>query len=211
MKNLTKRLLIYTLGVIILGLGITMNTKTTLGVSPIISVPFNLAQITGFKIGIVTSLYYCFLILLQFLLLKGKLPVVQWLQIAVSFVTGGAIQFFDALVPIPQTLPAKAVLLIAAIAVTALGAVIMLDMRLLPNPADGLTTVLGDKLNINLGLSKNILDFTCLLIALILGLGFSRSLLGVGAGTFVAMVLTGRFFALYRKILTPFLNRITAE
>ena len=41
-----KRIGIYLLGLLILGCGIDLNTKTQLGVSPIISVAYNIAYLT---------------------------------------------------------------------------------------------------------------------------------------------------------------------
>ena len=41
-----KRSLMYVFSLAILALGITLNTKTQLGVSPIVSVPFCISQLT---------------------------------------------------------------------------------------------------------------------------------------------------------------------
>lgn len=42
-----KRIIVYIAGLIILALGIDLNTKTMLGISPIISVPYNISVISG--------------------------------------------------------------------------------------------------------------------------------------------------------------------
>ena len=67
------RLAIYIAGGIILALGITLNTKTCLGVSPIVSVPYCISVLAQFPLGILTFLFYGFCILLQFLLLRKNL------------------------------------------------------------------------------------------------------------------------------------------
>lgn len=41
----------YACGLVILALGITLNIKTGLGVSPIVSIPFVAAQVGGWSIG----------------------------------------------------------------------------------------------------------------------------------------------------------------
>ena len=46
-KRFTLRLLIFFAGLVVLSLGIDLNTKTQLGISPINSVPFNVHQLTG--------------------------------------------------------------------------------------------------------------------------------------------------------------------
>ena len=55
------RWLFYLAGLLILALGLTLNTKTGLGVTPIISVPYSIAQIFGFNFGDATLVAYCLL------------------------------------------------------------------------------------------------------------------------------------------------------
>ena len=50
-QKLFFRWLVYILGLLILALGITLNTKTGLGVSPIVSVAFVASQLGGWSIG----------------------------------------------------------------------------------------------------------------------------------------------------------------
>ena len=52
------RWVLYTLGMLVLALGLTLNTKTGLGVSPIISVAFGVSEIWGLNFGDVTFLLY---------------------------------------------------------------------------------------------------------------------------------------------------------
>ncbi|WP_181877643.1 hypothetical protein [Streptococcus dysgalactiae] len=49
--NRLNRFLIYMIGIVILAAGITSNTKTALGVSPVISLAFNAATIADVSIG----------------------------------------------------------------------------------------------------------------------------------------------------------------
>ena len=67
MKELNyKRIGIYLLGLLILGCGIDLNTKTQLGVSPIISVAYNIAYLTHIPIGVMTFIYYVLLVIIQY-------------------------------------------------------------------------------------------------------------------------------------------------
>lgn len=54
----TLCLLIYLSGLVILAAGITLNAKTTLGVSPIISVAHSVSQIWGLNFANVTFFWY---------------------------------------------------------------------------------------------------------------------------------------------------------
>ena len=53
-KNYVARAAIYAMGLVILAAGITMNTKTGLGVSTIISVPFAISSIWDVNFSLVT-------------------------------------------------------------------------------------------------------------------------------------------------------------
>lgn len=51
-NKLIIRWVFYLLGLLILALGIMLNTKANLGVSPIISVPYSISHIIGFNLPI---------------------------------------------------------------------------------------------------------------------------------------------------------------
>ncbi len=200
----SKRVLTYCIGILILACGITLNTKTRLGVSPVISVAYNIAQILHTPLGPTTFIYYAFLIFLQFLLLPKDFSIVQCGQIICAFLTSAFIQLFDLILPSPDGMPFRLLLLFVAIFLTGLGASITVGMKLVPNPADALANIIGKKIGRDLGLGKNILDAVCIILAVILGLVFSGSLLGIGIGTAVSVLFTGRVMALVQG----FTNRL---
>ena len=203
----------YLAGIVILAAGITMNTKTMLGISPVISVAYAVSELTGIRLGIVTFFYYNLLILVQFLLLGREFDHFQWLQIAASFLTSGCISLYDMLLPVPASLPGRAVLLLAAIVVTGIGAILTIGARIVPNPADGAANAIAVRTGLSLGLSKNILDLSCVMIALVLGLVFRGRVIGIGVGTAAAMLLTGRVIALLQRPLMKLtgLDRASAD
>lgn len=51
-KKSMNRWIIYGIGMITLALGLTLNTKSNLGVSPIISIAYLFSEITKFLLGI---------------------------------------------------------------------------------------------------------------------------------------------------------------
>ncbi len=195
-----KQVLVYVCSLVILGCGIAMNTKTHLGVSPVISVAYNIAVLLDIPIGVMTFVYYCFLILLQFVLLKGKLPLFQTLQILASLITSFFIQIFDYILPVSDNMAVRVAMLVIAISLTGIGASLSITMKIVPNPADGLADVIGKMLHKNLGFGKNVLDATCIVIALAIGFGSGRGLLGIGAGTVAAVIFTGRVVALFHPV-----------
>lgn len=194
-----KRIGVYLLGLVILGCGIDLNTKTQLGVSPIISVAYNLAYLAHIPLGVMTFIYYVFLVFIQWLLLGKEFKTVQLLQIPASLVTSLFIQLFDGILPITSNYLLRILLLILAIIITAIGASLTVGMRIVPNPADGLANVVGQKCHRGFGFGKNLFDFTSIIISLTIGFIFTGGILGIGIGTIVAMILTGRVIALLEK------------
>lgn len=94
-KKWILRIALYLIGIMVLALGITLNTKTNLGVSPIISMPYAVAQIFGYETGTAVFVAYLIFIVLQIVLLKGKFPPFQLLQVAASYLTSAFITIFD--------------------------------------------------------------------------------------------------------------------
>ena len=198
-KLSARRIVIYCIGIIILSCGITMNTKTNLGVSPVISVPYNITRVLGLPLGVPLFLYYAFLIFLQYVLLPKEFSLTKFLQIICAFLTSACVQIFDIILPSPDAWILRIPMLAAAILLTGLGMCITVGMNIVPNPADGLADAIGRKIGRDMGLGKNILDAVSIVIAVIIGLVFRRSLLGIGIGTVVAVIFTGRTVALFRK------------
>ena len=88
------RLLIFCVGLVFLSLGIDLNTKTQLGISPINSVPFNVHQLAGIPLWMCVYTLYLLFVLMQRLLLRRDFHPVQCFQLATSFVCSILIQFF---------------------------------------------------------------------------------------------------------------------
>lgn len=203
------RAVIYFIGLIVLALGIVLNTKTLLGVSPIISIPYNISHIWKLNLGATTFVFYCFCVFVE-VILKGKeFKVYELLQIPMSFVTSMFINFYDQYLNIvPETLGEKLLILCLALIVTGIGAATMVNMRLVPNPADALAATIGEKLGKDMGIGKNIFDLTCFCTSLIIGLIFTGHIIGIGVGTVIVVIFTGRVIAVYNYFLKNSIQKV---
>lgn len=151
MKTKCTRGIIYFIGLIVLALGIVLNTKTLLGVSPIISIPYNICHNWHLNLGAITFVFYCFCVLIEAILKGKEFKLYELLQI--------------------------------------------------PNPADALAATIGDKLGKGMGIGKNVFDVTCFCTSGIIGLVFTRHIIGLGLGTVLAVIFTGRVIAVYNYFL----------
>jgi len=203
-----ERLATYVAGVMILAAGITLNTKSLLGVSPITTLPFIASELTNLSLGIASFISYCIMLALQALLLGKQFKPVQLLQVVASVLTSYFIEVFNGLVPVAEGLLWQGAFLIAAIILIAIGASLMIAMRLIPNPADALADVIGLVTKKGFGYGKNLLDAIHIIIALTIGFLAGQPLLGIGVGTIISMVLTGRAIALCHPYSEALFKRI---
>lgn len=208
-KKWMLRIALYLVGIIVLALGITLNTKTNLGVSPIISMPYAVAQIFGYETGTAVFVAYLIFIVLQIVLLKGKFRPFQLLQVAASYLTSAFITIFDRVLPVPEQMGSRLLVLALAIILTGIGAAVTVDVNIVPNPADGLARVLGERCGKNMGFGKNLFDFSALVISLTIGMIGAGRPVGIGSGTVVAMVCTGRVIALFNYFGKKKIEEIT--
>ena len=202
MKEQLSRAVIYFLGLIVLALGIVLNTKTLLGVSPIISIPYNVCQIGHFNLGITVFIFYCLCVLVEEGLKGKEFRTYDLLQIPMSKVSIIIINLFYQYINLHTAqMTGKFLVLAAAVLVTGIGAATMVNMKLIPNPADALAAAIGEKIHRDMGLGKNIFDLTCFCTSAVIGLVFTGHIIGIGIGTLFVVIFTGRVIAVYNSLL----------
>lgn len=186
----------YLLGMVLLALGLTLNTKTGLGASAIVSVPFTVSQATGWNFGNLTLVVYCLFVVAQFILKGEKRQWTDILQVPLSIVFTRFMNLFAGVIPCHNGyLPADLALLVVAILFTGVGAAMTVAMQLIPNPGDGIVGAIARITDKELGFCKNCFDVGCVSLSLIIGICFGNWLLGVGLGTLISMVGVGRAIA----------------
>lgn len=206
-KENLYRALFYLLGLAILSLGLILNSKSNLGVSPIVSVAYIFSVITGITLSTATLCQYIIFIITQMILhsiqkvenLKLKL-IEDALQIVVSFIFTGFMSLYSNYVPLASATSIKILYLILGVTFTGTGAAMSLVVRFIPNPGDGITQAISDTIHKKLGTTKNIVDFVCVCLTIAISLIFKKQIIGIGVGTLVCVVLTGRVIALFNDL-----------
>ncbi len=196
------RVLYYLFGMVVLSMGITLNTKTALGVSPLVAIAYAISQVGGLNFGNMTFVIYAAFVAVQFLLRRRNARWKDALQLLVALLFSQLLNVCDVVLAYePSTMPGKLVLLVGAVVLTGIGAAITLSMELIPNPGDGLTSAVADTFHISTGLAKNICDATNVVITLVIGLVWGGRIIGIGLGTLVTVLLCGRVIAMYYSTL----------
>ena len=194
-----NRWVIYVVGMLVLALGLTLNTKTGLGVSPILSLAYCSTQIWGVNLGDATFVLYAMFVIAQ-LIIRGKHR--QWydlLQLPLSLVFSRVLNLYDRFItydPARHGLAANLICLALAIIVTGIGVAMTVNMRLVPNPGDGIVQALADRIGKEQGVAKNIFDLGCVALTVVMGLTLRGEVIGVGLGTVIAMIGVGRAISL---------------
>lgn len=166
---------LYTLGMLVLALGLTLNTKTGLGVSPIISVAFGVSEIWGLNFGDLTFLLYGLFVAGQIALRRGRGWLTDLLQLPLSLVFSRVLNVYSAVIPYRCEAHSlwENLLLLAAVA---------------------------ERLGRDQGFGKNLVDVCCVALTCVIGLTAEGRVVGVGLGTVAAMVCVGRVIALVNRL-----------
>lgn len=222
-KNVIFRAIFYIAGLLILAMGIILNTKSGLGVSPIISVSYSISTILNFNFGNMTFLLYVVFVIVEMILhtirirrqnteefraLKPAnqkaLPLIlgmDLLQLPLSLVFTRFMNLFSNLIPAPSYgIFSQLLFLAAGITCTGIGAATSLNMRIIPNPGDGIVQAIADFVGKPVGFTKNCFDLFNICITISVGLIFAHKLIGVGLGTVIAVLGVGRVIALFNHL-----------
>lgn len=199
-RTVIYRGLIYIIGMLLLALGITLNTRTDLGVSPLISVAFCVSKLTNVNIGNMTFLWYIVFVAVEIAchirMKRYKSIIIDILQIPLSIVFTRFMNLFTTLIPdMTGNIVGRLAALAVAIVLTGMGIVLTLNVRLIPNPGDGIVQALADLFHAKISTVKNALDVICAVVTIVLGFVFAGEIIGIGIGTVLAVVFVGRVVA----------------
>ncbi|MCR5467498.1 MAG: DUF6198 family protein [Lachnospiraceae bacterium] len=205
-----KRILSYVIGMTVLAMGLTLNTKLSLGVSPLLSTAFSTSEIYGFTLANASLVMYVLLVFAEILLhikMKSFVSIpIDAAQIPITVLFTRVMAVFDIFIPNYATgsadsffysLTGRYILLIIAIVLIGIGAAMTMNARLVPNPGDGIVLVISDFLKKEVGDVKNVFDISCVGITLLICVLSGSTIVGIGVGSVLGMLLTGRVIAVY--------------
>lgn len=197
-----KRISIYFLGLVILCLGVVLNTKTNLGVAAINGIPFVLANTTSMSLGTAVLMMYCLFVGIQCVVNK-RINLKTLLQLPISLLFGRMVDFINMYV---LQFEAKNfiygfIMLAVAIVLVAIGTTLVVSTNLVPNAPDGLVQAIAKRWNLSFGKVKLIFDGCCLCIAALIAWLMLHQIVGLGIGTVCSMAFTGPLCSYFKKRL----------
>ncbi len=198
-----NRWIIYIIGMLILAMGLTLNTKAGLGVSPIISLSYAVSELWHFNFGDMTFVLYSLFVVGELILHRGRRLISDLCQLPLSLIFSRVLNLYAALIPYEaeqEPFWMNFLLLMLAIICTGIGAAVTVNMKLVPNPGDGIVAAVGEAIGREQGVAKNIFDVCCVASTCVLGLAAAGRIVGVGVGTVAAMIFVGRVISLVNHI-----------
>ena len=187
-----KRIMNYLTGLNVLVLGITLNTRSLLGVSAFTTLPYALKEMTPISFGVANIMLYMVLVVVQ-LFIERKMKLDILLEVPFSFIMGYILDLYQIIIPAsPESLGLRIVILLAGNVCTAFGIYTMVQSHLVLAPVDGVILSISNHYNKAYSLCKNCFDITMILSTIILCLVTRSPLYGIGVGTIFSALCVGR-------------------
>ena len=196
-----KKLLVLVVGLFILALGIALSSKSSIGVSPSASLAYVLSMIFPWSMGTFTMIVNALFVIIQILLLRKNYKPINLLQLLVVFAFG---YFTDLTLAIVAPLQINAywlklILSVVSCLIMALGVFLEVKAALILMAAEGAISAISDKLHLEFGTVKIIIDWVFIALSTAISLLVFHRLNGVREGTVIAAFLVGFFTRIYNR------------
>ena len=180
-----KRLINYLIGLNVLVLGITLNTRSLLGVSAFTTLPYALKEMTPISFGVANIILYMVLVVAQ-LLIERKMKLDILLEAPFSFIMGYILDLYQIVIPAsPESLGLRIVILLAGNICIAFGVYTMVQSHLVLAPVGGVILSISNHYNKAYSLCKNCFDITMIAATIILCLVTRSPLYGICVGRII--------------------------
>lgn len=192
-NHIFKRFILLCSGLIIMAIGVAFSIKAGLGTSPISSVPYVTAKISGLSVGITTIIMNALFIIIQICILNKEYDWFQLLQFPAAILFGSTIDItvlFIDFISISSYWQ-QWILCILGIIFLALGISFEIQANLVTTAGEGVVLAICKVFPIKFGNMKVIFDITLVTLSVLLSIIFLGELTGVREGTIAAAILVG--------------------
>ena len=204
--------IIYLIGMVVLGTGLSLSTKLGLGTSALVALPLAISKIYNLNFGNITLIYYIVFIIIQIIIhiIMKKYPSIigDISQIVISLLLTRFLNILDKIIPMFSEMNnvfrytgVRIILYIIPITLIGVGAALIVKTIFPPNPPNGLIKTVSEFSKKDVGLIKNITDITLVTITVIFSYIACNKIIGVGIGTIMAMLGVGRVIYYFNKTI----------
>ena len=194
-KYMIKRICLFVLGLFIMSLGVAFSITSTLGTTPISSISYSLALITGIDIGMTTFIFNAALVLIQFLILRSKFNKKRLLQlincVLFGYFTNLAL-YLVGFIHFDGSILMMVGYLIISIFLIAFGIFVYMPANIAPLPGEGCVEAIAIVTRWRFSTIKIGFDASMVIISLIMcGLWYTNILGSVNVGTIISAFMVG--------------------
>ena len=209
MKELSKKYLVFVIGLYFLAAGVVLIVRSALGTTPISSVNYVLSLNSSLSLGTCTFIINTLLIIGQFWLIrnnKSKRDIIEiLLQLPFSFIFSVFIDLNMLLTNDlhPSNYGMSIALLLVGCLVQSIGVVLEIKPRVAMMSAEGFVKYASRNCNKEFGKFKVCFDITLVTLAAVLSFLLSQRIEGIREGSLIAACITGYIVTfLNRRIIT---------
>jgi uncharacterized membrane protein YczE len=176
-----------------MGLGISLVVRSTLGTSPISSVPYVLSLAFPLTFGEFTFLITLIFFIAEIAIIGKDFPRPQYFQILIALLLGTFVDvgmFLSAGVQ-PGIYPEQIAIVFLGSAVLALGIFLQITANVILNPGEGLVRAIAEKTHKRFGIIKVMFDTSLVAGAAVISFAAFGTIEGLREGTVISSVLVG--------------------
>ena len=191
--GLAKRCIVLLCGLFLMGLGISLVVRSTLGTSPISSVPYVLSLALPMTFGEFTFVITLIFFFAEVAIIGKTFPKLQYFQIIIALFLGTSVDvgmFLSAGVH-PGLYPEQIAVVLLGSAVLALGIFLQVTANIILNPGEGLVRAIAEKTHRRFGIVKVIFDTSLVTCAALISFVAFGTIEGLREGTVISAILVG--------------------
>lgn len=190
-----QRYVLFLLGIVSMGLGIALTTRSDLGTTPISSVPYVLSLALPLSLGTFTFLTLLLFVFLQKLILKKDFPFIQYAQLMIAPLLGMSVDLGMYLTSFlePTFYLEKIGIVVIGSFFVALGVTLQIEAKTVMNAGEAIVHILANRLRKPFSSVKIYFDWMLVLTGLLLSLALLGGFYGIREGTLIAAFLVGLF------------------
>ena len=211
-KDITKRYILFLIGLFIASMGVAFSTKAGLGTSPVASVPYSVSLVSSiFSFGGWLNLLSVIQIAVQVMVLKGKCNYVEiFIQTVLAFIYGYLTNFSCYLIRnlSADTYIIQFVYMLAGCFILAFGIWIQLKGNVAMLPGEAMNRAISKVSGRRYENIKIFFDVLYIALSAVICLVFIGKLQGVREGSIIAAVLVGNVIKIYEILFKRIKNKM---
>lgn len=202
--SLKKRYFIFICGLFFMSLGICLIIKSSLGTSPISSIPYILSLKYPLSLGAFTFIFNMVLVVGQLLILRKQFPFMQYLQIPMTVIFSCFMDFVMFLLSgfQPDLYLEKLLILFLGCLALAMGVALQIIANVVMLAGEGFVYAIVKNWSLEIGKTKTFVDIGLVLIAAVLSFSYFTEIRAIREGTLVSAFLVGSIVRFYIKHLS---------